>query len=208
MHIMTFREGLNMAKTMATNRQKQAMNTRNKIFKAATSLMHKQGIQQTTVEAICAKAHVSVGSFYHYFKSKDEILHAVYASADQYFKDVVEPEIAPLGNLEKLLGFFRHYARYNGQTGLDFTTHLYFNSENKFFIEHNRYMHTLLRGILEEIHGVQGLQPGLPLRALEEFLFLVARGIVSDWCLRDGQFDLEEKTVLYFEVLLTCVVKE
>jgi len=82
--------------------------------------MQNKGIQQTTIADICKKANVSVGSFYNYFSSKDDVLYAVYQSADKYFEDVVEQELAGLSAYEKIITFIRHYARYNTEQGLDF----------------------------------------------------------------------------------------
>jgi len=194
-----------MARNGMTNRKKQALKTKKKILDAAIKLMQKQGIQQTTVEAICKRAKVSIGSFYNYFKSKEEVLNSVFEPADTYFHEVVEKELDDLPSKEKIVLFFRHYARYNVDTGLDFTKHLYFNAENKWFIERNRYMHTLLRSILDEGLDHGKCDTGFSADEMEEFLFLVARGVVCDWCLHDGDYDLEEKMVMYFNNL-TCIL--
>ena len=191
-----------MAKAIITNRQKQAIRTKNKVYNAAINLMQKQGIQQTTIEDICKKAKVSVGSFYNYFKSKDDVLLSIYESADQYFRDVVECEIEGFSGKEKIVAFFLHYARYNFNTGLDFTKHLYFNSENKLFLDRDRYMHVMLRNILEAAQGESSIDADLSVSDLGEFLFLVARGIVCDWCLNDGDYNLEEKTALHFRAIV------
>lgn len=185
-----------------TNRQKRAIKTKKNIYNAAISLMQKQGIQQTTIEEICKKSKVSVGSFYNYFKSKYDVLQAIYESADTYFEDTVAGELKNLNDKDKIIEFFRHYALYNKENGLDFTKHLYFNSENKLFLAPNRYMHTLLRNILEETQADNSINTGLSLDEVSELLFLIARGIVCDWCLHDGGYDLEQKTVLYFETIL------
>jgi TetR/AcrR family transcriptional regulator, transcriptional repressor for nem operon len=47
--------------------------TREKLLDAATSLMLSQGYNGTSVDAICAEAGVTKGSFFHYFESKDEL---------------------------------------------------------------------------------------------------------------------------------------
>ena len=164
--------------------------------------MQKKGIEQTTIADICKKANVSVGSFYNYFNSKDEVLYAVYQSADQYFEDIVEDEVEGLPVYEKIITFIRHYAKYNLEQGLDFITHLYFNSENKHFLERDRYMHVLMKRILAEAQDNLLLTSDLSADEINEFFFLVARGVVSDWCLNDGNYDLEERMVFYFELML------
>jgi AcrR family transcriptional regulator len=48
--------------------------TRAAIREAANVLFLRQGVEQTTVDAICAQAGVSKGTFYLYFKRKEDLL--------------------------------------------------------------------------------------------------------------------------------------
>ena len=196
-----------MGKTTVTKRQKRALHTREKILNAALTLMQKQGIEQTTISEICKKAKVSVGSFYVYFKSKGDVLSSVYKSADLYFEETVAHEIEGLSDKEKILCFFRHYADYNYNTGLSFTTYLYFNSEHTLFLDKSRYMHVLLEEILSDINDRQRLITDLSPQELADFFFLLARGIVADWCLNNGGYKLDEKMSVYFDMVLKgCLV--
>jgi len=196
-----------MIKGELTTRKQQALVTKKKIFDAAVSLMKKQGFEETSIEQICKRAKVSIGSFYNYFGSKHDVLSMVYESADLYFKNVVRPELEPLELEEKILRFFSHYARYNMQNGLDFVKHLYGNSDNKLFVDENRFMHQLLHTLLKSAHEENRLLSSIPFEEIEPFLFLMARGIVNEWCLFDGGYDLEEKMVRYFRYVLPLVVR-
>ena len=51
------------------------------IIETATSLFAEQGFEKTSVATICQTANVSKGLVYHHFKSKEEILIAVYELA-------------------------------------------------------------------------------------------------------------------------------
>ncbi len=175
---------------MMTSRDYQAQQTKNRIYDAAILLMQTNGVKQTTIEGICKKAKVSVGSFYNYFKSKDDILYSIFESADRYFADVVVPDIYKLSGKEQLSRYFWHYGHYVSSRGLDFAKHLFFNSDNKAFIDQRRYMHTLLSIILQQQIDEGILSVQMRTNELEEFLFIIARGIVNDWCLREGKHDL------------------
>ncbi len=48
------------------------------ILETATNLFAHQGFEKTSVAAICENANVSKGLVYHHFKSKEEILIAIY----------------------------------------------------------------------------------------------------------------------------------
>jgi TetR/AcrR family transcriptional regulator, fatty acid metabolism regulator protein len=184
-----------------TSRKKQAIETKQRIYDAAVSIMQKHGFESATIEKICKKAKVSVGSFYVYYKSKQDVIVEVYASADHYFRDVVEPQIRPLSYRNKALTFFHHYALYNIRTGLDFVRRLY-GSESQLFVARDRYMHILLREILEQSIQAGQYTSDMPQAEAEQFMFVLARGIVSDWCLYEGSYPLEEKMKYYFERIL------
>ncbi|MBL4642274.1 MAG: TetR/AcrR family transcriptional regulator [Flavobacteriaceae bacterium] len=53
------------------------------IIETATSLFAKHGFEKTSVAAICENAQVSKGLVYHHFKSKDEILIAIYEQSTE-----------------------------------------------------------------------------------------------------------------------------
>jgi len=54
---------------------------RNQILDAATLCFARNGVRETTVSRICQQAGLSTGGVYRYFKSKGDILDAVYARA-------------------------------------------------------------------------------------------------------------------------------
>nr|WP_307906030.1 TetR/AcrR family transcriptional regulator [Clostridium botulinum] len=68
-----------------TKRQIQAMNTKKKLYDISTELMKTKGYDNVTIQEICKKAGVSVGSFYHYFESKNDIFIELYKIADDFF---------------------------------------------------------------------------------------------------------------------------
>jgi len=168
--------------------------------------MQKHGFEDATIEQICKKAKVSVGSFYNYFKSKHDVLNMIYESVDVYFSDIVSKEIETLPFSDKITTFFLHYAIYAESNGLDFVSHLFGNSSNKLFIKQDRYMHVLMHQILEAAKNESKLTEVMPLEDLEQFLFAIARGIVNDWCLYEGNFSLREKMTRVFQFLLPVIL--
>jgi len=51
--------------------------TKTKLLEAGQRLMLKRGFAATTIDEVCADAGLTKGSFFHYFKSKDEFAEAV-----------------------------------------------------------------------------------------------------------------------------------
>lgn len=181
-----------MQKKKLTSRQLQATETRNKIYNTAFNLMTKKGFNNITIEDISKKAGVSVGAFYHYFKSKDDILYEVYQRADNYFKDQVINKLKSDNAPDQIVEYFQYYARYQEKTNIGFTTHLY-SIENKFFLKKGRLMQTLLEGIIREGQEKNEITSSKTSEEILELLFIVARGVIFDWGLQDGKYNLEER---------------
>ena len=181
-----------MQKKKLTNRQTQAVETKDKIYNTAFDLMTKKGFNNITIEDISKKAGVSVGAFYHYFKSKNDILFEVYQRADNYIKDNVAGKLKSENSLDQIIEFFQFYARYSLQTNIEFTKHLY-STENKFFLNKGRFMQTALQDIIRNGQQKNEITADKSAEEITELLFLVARGVIFDWCLNDGQYNLEEK---------------
>ena len=50
--------------------------SRQKFIQAAIALVREQGYAATSVDDICTRAGIGKGSFFHHFKSKEELLLA------------------------------------------------------------------------------------------------------------------------------------
>jgi AcrR family transcriptional regulator len=77
------------------------------LIKAALILFRKDGVDNTSVSNIAKEAHVAQGTFYNYFRSKDEIFAAVLAQAtedtmEETRKTARREDIGPIGKLKIL----------------------------------------------------------------------------------------------------------
>jgi len=52
-------------------------------------LIDKRRFENITIADISEKSEVSVGAFYHYFSSKNDILAEIFNQVDEYFSTVV-----------------------------------------------------------------------------------------------------------------------
>jgi Transcriptional regulator len=95
-------------------REKERENRRSAILKAARKLFFDRGFKSVTVDNIAAKAEVSKGSVYLYFKSKEEIYTQILINdniaAFEDLKNKFSAKEAPAAEL--LLGFADNYINY------------------------------------------------------------------------------------------------
>lgn len=186
-----------------TKRQLQAIDTKNKIYNVAIDLMERKGFDNITIEEIAKKAGVSIGSFYHYFNSKNDILVEIYKIGDEFFQNVRD-NFKGQTALEKVIEFFDYYATLNVSTGIDTAKQLY-TANNKMFIKKGRYMQALLTEIITEGQKNGEIISTKPATDITEFLFIAARGLVYDWCLHEGSYDLEDSMTQYITRLLPTI---
>lgn len=181
-----------------TKRALQAVKTRNRIYESVTHLMKTSGFDSITIEQISEAAEVSVGAFYHHFGSKNEILNEIFKRGDDYFCKNIMSRLAGETTAEKIVSFFRHYARFNIDWGVDYVSAL-FKTQSRTFVSSNRLMFTTLQDLISE--GVESgeITSRMPPEEITELLFTTARGLTYNWCLNDGGFPLEAKMRRYME---------
>lgn len=195
-----------MLEKKPTSRQIQADKTRTEIYNIAVNLMEKQGFANTTIQEISEKAGVSIGTFYHYFKSKDDIFFDLYKKADEYFETTVAPDLKKAkaegaSAEERIVLYFRHYTKYNLKRGIANISQLY-NTKNKYFAKKGRFMQVLLSELISECQGTGCLSAEMSPDEATDFLFVASRGVIYDWCIHEGSYNLEQRMEAYVRLLV------
>lgn len=172
-----------------TKRRQQAERSKNEIYDAAIRLFAEKGFEATTIRDIIQAAGVSVGNFYHYFSSKSDIIDENFARADKGFQRLVD-----LGDLRsegsaRIVEYMEHYGRLIASTGFDFAKQLY-SYRTKVFLRQGRPMQTGLTSLIEDCQRQGSIVADLSAEEICRFIFVSARGVVFDWCLRDGDGDI------------------
>ena len=193
-----------MAKRTNTKRQEQARETKNRIYTSAIELMEKEGFDNITIADISKKAGVSVGAFYHYFNSKHDILAEIFHRADEYFSTQVVNSLSPASIPEQIVEYFDHYAKFNLTSGVE-TTQQLFSPKIKFFIKEGRPMLEILHELILSGQKKNEIRTDLDANELVSYLFVMARGIVFEWSLYDGNYDLEARMHKYIENLVSTI---
>ncbi len=187
-----------------TSRKEQAEETRNRIYASATELMEQKGFGNFTIADISKKAGVSVGAFYHYFDSKNDILAHIFYRADDYFSTQVVNSLSKSSIPEQIVEYFDYYAKFNIASGVEITQQL-FNPKIKFFVEEGRPMLEILEGLVRKGQEKNEIRGDIDAKELVRYLLVMARGIVFEWSLYDGNYDLQAKMHRYMEILVSTI---
>jgi AcrR family transcriptional regulator len=178
----------------------QAIKTKKRLFRSAVTLMDDFGYDNVTIEDISQKAGVSVGAFYHYYKSKTDILLELYVHIDDYFEMIVEPLVNGDDVFENIRVFLTHYADYNAEKGHSHVK-LLFETHDRLFVDKSRYMYALFRRVIEQGKASGQLTQEYTVDEIEDSYFVFARGVIYDWILHESDYDLHSRMLKHIDLL-------
>ena len=188
---------------------KKRRSTKSKIVKAAWTLFHKNGYEQTTVDEIIAASKTSKGTFYHYFKGKEALLNTLsYLFDDKYeeLAGIVDPDLSAY---DKLL-FFNHELFYMIETTIDVNllASLYssqlITKDKRSLLESDRYYFTCLTDTISSaIESGEFKNTSTPQELLKIYA-MYERALLYDWALCKGNYSLTE----YSDKLLPHVLDQ
>jgi len=196
---------MNMRELKLTMRRKQAIETRERIYNTAFKLMTEKGFDNITVDQICSESGVAKGSFYHYFKSKDDIVIETYKIVDQQYSDEVRELPEDMSSFDKILATVGFQAKYAEKKGVAFVRQIYksqLDSGTDFFISEERPYFKILRITIEE--GIKKGEIKSEFSAIEltRWIISFSRGITYDWCLHDGDYDIVKVMDTAFRIII------
>jgi AcrR family transcriptional regulator len=182
-----------------TSRALQAKKTKRQLMQNALKLIDEYGYDNVTIEDISKMTGVSVGAFYHYYSSKAEIFAGFYKKIDDYYEAKVTPLLDMKKSQDSIVLYFRHYARYITKKGIKHSRFI-FETQNKVFSDKTRYMYVFLRDLIVAGQENGQLVSGCDAEHIEDYLLVVARGLIYDWNINEGAYDLEEKMRQFIEI--------
>ena len=100
-------------------RKEQALQTRSNILTVCTGLLREHTFDELSISMICREADISVGAFYHHFKTKSDIIVELYRDVDDVFVNDILPVCRQLPPLEAILQYLCEQCGYAETMGID-----------------------------------------------------------------------------------------
>ena len=167
--------------------------TKRKLLDAVIALARRQSYETITVQAICREAGVSVGSFYHQFGSKDELVLAACEKVDGLLTDEMAQSLDSLPPLEAIDALIRRYVAFIRDLGpmLGEYYRVLLEHPNRLFRDGTQRFGREFRALLERAISEGDLVTDQGAEALTEVGLRLLRGTFMDWLIRGCSFDLE-----------------
>ena len=206
-------------------RQEAAKLTRTAIVEAAAKLQREKGLSNVSIDEIVAEAGVSKGSFYTYFKRKEDI--AVETSFDNFDGIKKRLPAASAGAAVRIGIFLKESVRLIVETGVETCKDWMkaavspvngdCNGMRKLVYDREFILEELRRGKeLEAGEGTgdrEGTGAGKSADAVtaEELADIITAeyyGNVALWSMTDGAFPIEERTKQYADGILPRMLED
>ena len=188
-----------------TERQKQAIATKLRITQIATDLFKKKGFESVKIQEICDTAEISTGAFYHHFKSKNEIINTGYEQIDLLLKEHYESKKFN-SNIEKIIYLLSEGSILLQDLGWIFVGDVYKNLlhiDGKYTFTTDRFVTLAIKSAIELAIETEEIQSNISSDALTETLLRISRGVIFDWCLHQGSYDLKTNMIFDLNLILS-----
>ena len=113
-----------------SKQQQKSKNTKERIFYAAKTILQRSGYEELSIKNICEEAGVSNGSFYHHFKTKDDLLSYYIEDQPSINPDLLDmPRNAGEAKVA-IIHVYLNYVEYCEDLGVEFMSG-YYNPRNQ-----------------------------------------------------------------------------
>ena len=179
-----------------TNRQEQKLKTRQKIVEAANTCFVRKGMIYTLISDICKEAEVSVGTFYHYFTNKNDLIISEFKKFDMGFLEIAERLIDNPDAIDSLLQFSLFFSRDADMEDRMLTIE-YLKARVSLTVEQlfpqNRPYFLILCTVIYNGQIRKQIRDDRTPFEIARMVMAVTRGYNFDWASMDGKYDLIEK---------------
>lgn len=186
------------------SRQKQAIKTRFRITEVAIELFKEQGYDSVKIQDICEAAGISVGAFYHHFKSKENMFATAYKQIELLIEDHVSNKVYKSA-LDRLYDFIDQALIIVEDLGPVYISQVYRQLlvvHDDYMLSEERYTFVNIKEIVTELINAHTIESTLPVDSLTHMFIRFQRGIIFDWCLYGGAFDLRKHSKRELELII------
>ena len=174
--------------------QLKAKETKERIFRAAKEILQKNGYENLSIKNICEVAGVSNGSFYHHFKTKDDLLSYYIEEQPSINPELLDLPMNKQGAIDAIIEVYLNYASYCEELGVDFIAGYYTPRNmalNPDIRTERPYPIVTVQQYLEKAVDAKAVILALPIEEIVTDIRMLVIGNAFEWALRNGSVDIK-----------------
>lgn len=173
--------------------------------------LNRLDLSQATVRGICAAAEISVGTFYHYFPEKGDLINSILCRIDNALTGELAPQLTHRDELENLMLFGLFFARYTEKVGsaaggvISSSGVPLPHTPGALSAERSRPLYTIPCEILRRGRKKGQVSPELNVEETVDLLLISLRGQSLEWARRNYSYSIEEKTERFMRLFVRAL---
>lgn len=192
-----------------SKQQLKSQETKKKIFLAAKQILKRNGYEALSIKNICEEAGVSNGSFYHHFKTKDDLLSYYIEEQPSINPEFLETPSDIEDIKAAVVHVYLNYVSYCRELGVEFMSNYYTpknQSLNPAIRTARSYPIVTVQEYLQQAIEAGIINPKCPLEQITTDIRMIVIGNVFEWCLKNGEANFEENMKRSLENYLNGVL--
>lgn len=194
-----------------TNRQIAALETKKKLLDAAKKIIYQKGLTNTSIEEITKACGVSNGTFYTYFKRKEDV---IFELSREMYQEIYDKARNYNGTfLERLIYYMINFSGYIEKSGLKLCQEWVRNTVDPDLVENINDKNKLyldiasIKGLIE--NGIERgeLKKDIPVDIYSYTLIDILYGEMLCWDMSGGAYSFENRTKEFCEIFLPSIIK-
>ena len=176
-----------------TKQQLKSKETKDRIFQAAKTILQHSGYENLSIKNICEEAGVSNGSFYHHFKTKDDLLSYYIVAQPTANPALLDIPQNKEDAINVIVDVYLNYAAYCKELGPDFVAG-YYTPRNQALNPDIRterpYPIVTVQQYLEKAVSANAIQLKLSIAEIVDDIRMLVIGNAFEWGMRNGEVDM------------------
>lgn len=182
---------------------------RTKIVRAAWQLFHEKGYDAVQIEDILARAEVTEEIFYKNFAEKGDLSYTLGELFDRRYSELMTQMSPHFNHYDILLHLNQElFHMIETDVPLPLLKHLYVESEEKAknLLNKSRFYYRLIPDIIREGQEKGEFRKEETAQEIADNYFSLERGIICDWCIKDGSDSLTRRGHRLMQIFLKELV--
>lgn len=200
-------------KNIINKRKEQSLKTRQKLLKTAAKLVAKKGLDSLNVEEITKACGVAKGTFYVYFKHKEDIVFEICRDPFEDIKNDFQKNKNE-NLITKLTRYFNSFMTEVEKYGINICRQWIKgvidpktapeNMDNKKW----HYDINMLQDILKTAIENKELKKNTPIDLISNVIISQLYGMMTCWCISDADFEPDKWTKKFCDLQLEILLKK
>lgn len=177
------------------------------IIDTAWKLFGEKGYAEATINDIIREAGISKGTFYYYFRSKDDLLDTLSEILDREYERLDREEPEGLSCFDRLM-WLNYEVHSFMERNMDYRMLAYLYSAQiikedfSSLLNRNRYYYKYVERIMYEGQKSGELTDSMTVSEMVSFFSMGERALVTEWCMNNGRFAFGEYSRRMFPVMM------